>query len=247
MGTAGILVRLPSILPPTRFSLQSSRLLAKADESLTAASHRNVRPFAYWRPLQLPNFLLAAPVLFLAFFTSFTFYRAHWHLIIRQTLPFLPQRMLATLAPSSPPSAATRHHPLSLSSDGESIVKLIPLVHLSFALSLLLLTTAHVQIALRVCVCDPVVWWSAARLVLNDFPELGAAEIDGERETGDDGKVDGYEHQGEGKEGGKREMEKRKQRAESEKRRRWGEVWVWYCVGWGTLATVLYGAWLPPA
>jgi hypothetical protein len=31
------------------------------------------------------------------------------------------------------------------------------------------------------------------------------------------------------------------------KRRRWGKMWVRYCLVWGTVSTVLYGAWLPPA
>ncbi|GAA5826030.1 hypothetical protein JCM11251_000098 [Rhodosporidiobolus azoricus] len=193
----------------------------------------NIRPFAYWTPLQLPNFLLAAPVLALSFSASYTFYHSNSHIVLSSTLPFFfrPDAHTPSTSPTSrnPPTSLRpfshphpHHHPLSLP-------PLVPYVHLSTALSLLLLTTAHVQIALRVCVVDPVVWWRAAEIVL----PLVHGGLEGEGGEG--------EGEGKGKEEGKEGKEGKEDRA------KWGRWWVRYSIWWGTLSLVLWAAWLPPA
>ncbi|GAA6033138.1 hypothetical protein JCM8097_002964 [Rhodosporidiobolus ruineniae] len=124
----------------------------------------NIRPFAYWTPLQLPNFALAAPVLLLSFSTLYRFYRSNLPSIVRFTLPFLPPSLLP---PSTPPRKDRDPlRPLTHPASPEQTATLTPYMHLYLATSLLLLTTAHVQIALRICASEPVAWWGAAELVL---------------------------------------------------------------------------------
>ncbi|GAA6022403.1 hypothetical protein JCM10207_004755 [Rhodosporidiobolus poonsookiae] len=188
----------------------------------------NVGPFRYWTLLQLPNFLLALPVLALAFSASYAFYRAHASLALQHTLPFLPAWLIpSSVPPNRAPSSSTQlrsSRPLTAAATSalatEHVARLVPFVHLSTALYLLLFTTAHVQIALRVCVCDPVVWWWAAELVLRDT-EAGGKGV----------KPGAGRGRQEGQQGGKR----------------WGAWWVGYCVVWGTVSVVLWALFLPPA
>ncbi|GAA6007329.1 hypothetical protein JCM10207_001590 [Rhodosporidiobolus poonsookiae] len=187
----------------------------------------NVGPFRYWTLLQLPNFLLALPVLALAFSASSAFYRAHASLALQHTLPFLPAWLIpSSVPPNRAPSSSTQlrsSRPLTAAATSalatEHVARLVPFVHLSTALYLLLFTTAHVQIALRVCVCDPVVWWWAAELVLRDASSRGECAKAGA--------------------GGRKEGKTRGHR--------WGVGWVGYCVVWGTVSIVLWASFLPPA
>ncbi|GAA5911269.1 hypothetical protein JCM6882_004081 [Rhodosporidiobolus microsporus] len=144
----------------------------------------DIRPFAYWTPLQLPNFLLAFPVLALSLSACWGFYRANARDVLWSTLPFVPARFLPRSLPAPPKTLSTSRpftHPPPTNSLTSSV--LIPTTHLSLALSLLLLTTAHVQIALRVCVVDPVVFWGAAEMCL---PLVGAF-LTGEKREGEQG------------------------------------------------------------
>ncbi|BGP13410.1 ER membrane glycoprotein subunit of the GPI transamidase complex-like protein [Rhodosporidiobolus nylandii] len=180
----------------------------------------SIRPFAYWRPLQLPNFALASPVFLLSYSASSTFYLTHLPLVLRSTLPFLPSSFSLFSRPPPPPPASAQAKAREKEAEQR-----IPFVHLSTALSLLLLTTAHVQIALRVCVCDPVLWWRAAELVSQSSRlPFGLEALQAGRE-------------GEGE----REYEKQKVS------RDWGARWVRYVVWWGTLSVVLWAVHLPPA
>lgn len=113
--------------------------------------------------LQIPNFLLAAPVLALSFAASSSFYRANLALTLRSTLPFLPPNLARPSLPPPPPPSPEA--PLTHPSPPTTTLSLVPLIHLHTLTTLLLLTTAHVQIVLRVCATDPVVWWYAAELV----------------------------------------------------------------------------------
>ncbi|GAA5823527.1 hypothetical protein JCM5353_006293 [Sporobolomyces roseus] len=153
----------------------------------------DVGPFRYWTLLQLPNFLLASPVLVLSFAASYTYYSSQPRLVISRTLPFLPSSLLPSS--STPPPILTRPF-LSPS--------LLPFIHLHMATTLLLLISSHVQIILRLCIPNPVVWWYVSDLLLAEGSE------------------------GEG-------------------RRRWGKRWIGYCVMWGTVATVSWALFLPPA
>jgi len=138
----------------TNFAIRESRA-----ESITTIS-RDVGPFRYWTLLQLPNFLLASPVLLFSFAASYTYYSSQPRLVISRTLPFLPSSLL----PSSPtvPSMSQRAF-LSPS--------LLPFIHLHTATTLLLLISSHVQILLRLCIPNPVIWWYAADLLLAEGSE----------------------------------------------------------------------------
>lgn len=116
--------------------------------------NRDVGPFRYWTLQQLPNFLLAAPVLLLSFAASWTYYSHNFLTVLSSTLPFLP------LSPPTQPHR--RADPPFLSP------ALTPFVHLHTALTLLLLFASHVQIILRLCSSNPVVFWYAAYLVRTD-------------------------------------------------------------------------------
>ncbi|GAA5860133.1 hypothetical protein JCM8547_009195 [Rhodosporidiobolus lusitaniae] len=186
--------------------------------------------FKYWRPLQLPNFLLAAPVLALAFSASHTFYSSNHSAVLSSTFPFLfpspsSQSPSASFSPASS-SIPSRLRPFSSPPSPAHASTLTPFVHLSTALSLLLLTTAHVQIALRVCVTDPVVWWWAAELLWRDLGGEERSMV-----------LTGQEKAAKG------EKEKKGER----RGRRRGLLWLKYCAVWGTVATVLYAVFLPPA
>ncbi|TNY17693.1 GPI mannosyltransferase 2 [Rhodotorula diobovata] len=124
--------------------------------------HWNVGPFRYWTLLQLPNFLLASPVLALSLSASWAFYTRNARVALHSTLPFLPASLLPSPWPT-PPRGTDR--PLTAPSSPLTALALVPHLHLHTALTLLLLLSAHVQIALRVCATSPVAWWFAAELV----------------------------------------------------------------------------------
>lgn len=124
--------------------------------------NRNVGPFRYWTLLQLPNFLLASPVLALSLSASWAFYTRNARVALHSTLPFLPASLLPSPWPT-PPRGTDR--PLTAPSSPLTALALVPHLHLHTALTLLLLLSAHVQIALRVCATSPVAWWFAAELV----------------------------------------------------------------------------------
>lgn len=108
--------------------------------------------FRYWTVLQIPNFLLAAPVLTLSLFASYDYYRANLSQVIQTTLPFLPLKITAAKSDTKPTSPF--YSPT-----------LIPFIHLHTALTLLLLFASHVQIILRVCVTNPVPFWYVSDLL----------------------------------------------------------------------------------
>ncbi|BGP42506.1 ER membrane glycoprotein subunit of the GPI transamidase complex-like protein [Rhodotorula kratochvilovae] len=112
--------------------------------------------FRYWKLLQLPNFVLAAPVLALSLVASYSFYARSPRAVIALTLPFLP------LSPV--PSAPAPDRPLTAPPPA-ALSALTPIMHLHTATTLLLLLSAHVQIALRLCATQPVMWWYAAELL----------------------------------------------------------------------------------
>ncbi|GAA5836386.1 hypothetical protein JCM9279_000371 [Rhodotorula babjevae] len=125
----------------------------------------DVGPFHYWTLLQLPNFLLAAPVLALSLTASWSFYTRNARAVLHSTLPFLPPSLLPAPAPAPPTAAAADERPLTAPASSQLVAALVPHVHLHTATTLLLVVSAHVQIALRVCATGPVVWWYAAELV----------------------------------------------------------------------------------
>ncbi|GAA5869590.1 hypothetical protein JCM16303_000518 [Sporobolomyces ruberrimus] len=116
----------------------------------------DVGPFRYWTLQQLPNFFLATPLLFLSFSASYTYYSSQPSLVLSKTFPFI----FSSPKPSSSVPNRSRRPVLSL--------ELLPFIHLHTATTLLLLISSHVQIILRLCIVNPVVWWYASDLVLSN-------------------------------------------------------------------------------
>lgn len=102
---------------------------------------------------QIPNFLLAAPVIALSFAASYSFYTHNPRAVISSTLPFLPNSLLPAANLKAKVAASPFLSPA-----------LTPFVHLHSALLVLLVFASHTQIILRLCSSDPVVWWYAAHL-----------------------------------------------------------------------------------
>lgn len=115
----------------------------------------NVGLLRYWQSAQLPNFILAAPVLLIITYTARIFYR---HSIPRQIASSL-------LAPSSVSDVTTKGVGITLSGTPQAT----PYVIHAIILGNLLLFASHVQIALRLATPGgiPAVWWGAAHLVLH--------------------------------------------------------------------------------
>lgn len=138
-------------------------------ESASASSHRNVGPFRYWTLTQLPNWILASPVLFLIARWLASYYKADVHLVIRRTLlPFKVTQKMFAKKPTEPnsehsPTTDTRNLTISI----RSAPQLLPYAHYTLILFLILIISSHVQIALRFATQGalPVVWWSAAELI----------------------------------------------------------------------------------
>ena len=108
---------------------------------------RNVGFLRYFTVQQSPNFLLASPILVLAFSASWSYYSHNWARTLRLSVPF-----------------ARRIHPESASHEAIFSPSLLPFFHLHTLLSLLLLFTSHVQIALRQACTNPVLFWYVAHL-----------------------------------------------------------------------------------
>jgi len=121
--------------------------------------------FKYWTPNNIPNFLLATPVLVLSVAASWTFYAHNPRAIVAVTLPFLPPSLLPPLPDQvqNKGKGVERSQPISPPRPFLSPA-LAPFVHLHSALTLLLVFASHTQIVLRLCASDPVVWWYAAHL-----------------------------------------------------------------------------------
>lgn len=103
---------------------------------------------------QLPNFILAAPVLALSFSASFAYYTQTWPECLFRSLPFSSTFVRTH---GNKDKAADKHPFFN--------IDLLPCIHLHTALTLLLLFASHVQIALRQACTNPVIFWYAAYLV----------------------------------------------------------------------------------
>ena len=119
----------------------------------------NVGFLRYWTVSNIPNFVLALPMLLNVYAFS-AFYLAR-----------LP-RMYPGLFVSRPTKAKRTRDMESLF----LVPELLPHVLHALALTLLLTFNAHVQIVLRVLPSVPVVYWAAARLVI-ERPGWGRAWV----------------------------------------------------------------------
>lgn len=206
---------------------------------------RNSGFLRYWRPLQIPNFLLAAPVLTMSFAASYSFFTANPDAIWRSALPFLaPPRWVKRQSesksvdpsgPSAPATSPSRAGFLHRASSARA-EHLVPFVILSTSTTLLLFFAHHVQIILRVCATDPVLFWFAAELVLRD-ENLTEGEQRGEAATKANA-IGAAVEQAKATGGGA---------TKSPQRWKWGRIWWKYCLVWGTLSIVLWAVFLPPA
>ncbi|KAI9096924.1 GPI mannosyltransferase 2 [Phlyctochytrium arcticum] len=100
----------------------------------------------YWKLKQLPNFILAAPMLGISIAGIAVYYRAD------------PRRFL-TLGFLSRPRDLEQKHGVRSTLLSE---RLLPHVYLWACLTLLLLTTMHVQIITRFFTCIPCLYWFTA-------------------------------------------------------------------------------------
>ncbi|KIJ16726.1 glycosyltransferase family 76 protein [Paxillus involutus ATCC 200175] len=120
----------------------------------------NVGFLRYWTISNIPNFILASPVL-LNVYVFCAFY-----------LSRLPH-ILASLAPPVPPKEDDAPDPNPSLFLAPSI---LPHVLHGLALTLVLTFGAHVQISLRVLPSLPMTFWAAARLLI-ECPKLGKAWV----------------------------------------------------------------------
>lgn len=136
---------------PARISLRASRVLVNettiASETLTYALTRNVGFLRYFRPEQIPNFVLALPLLVALFAASWTYYSINWPAWLWQTLPFLGVQAVLQKA----------QHPFLRP-------EMLPHIHLHTILTLQLFFFSHVQIVLRQALTNPVLFWFLAYL-----------------------------------------------------------------------------------
>ena len=128
----------------------------------------NVGFLRYWTVSNIPNFVLALPIL-LNVYAFCVFYlsrlpRVYPHVFVRRSAEADKKRR-ETRIPAEP-------HPPSLF----LAPSLLPHVLHALALTLLLTFNAHVQIALRVLPSLPLVYWAAARLLV-ERPRWGKAWV----------------------------------------------------------------------
>ena len=107
-----------------------------ADIGFQLMIYRNVGLLNYWTFDQLPNLLIAVPVLVPSVWGSVRYLRE-----------------AGKVARATKGSAIESSHPL-----------LLPLHLHHLLMTLLLVFSSHTQIALRVSLADPVVWWNVASL-----------------------------------------------------------------------------------
>ncbi|KAG9078827.1 ER membrane glycoprotein subunit of the GPI transamidase complex-like protein [Ceratobasidium sp. UAMH 11750] len=181
----------------------------------------------YWTSAQIPNFLFAAPMLGLVGVSSSMFFC---------TIFYRSRRGLAKsftsdrLASSKPASLA------NLTLSPSMVLTLLPYALHALALSLLLFTTAHVQIALRVLpAATPWAAWAGAALVMK-----GAQDQD----SAGGNKLSGEIHVQKTREG-------LPVKVAAEAPGSWwtfaSYIWIGWSVVWVFVSSVLWLAFLPPA
>ncbi|ORY24705.1 GPI mannosyltransferase 2 [Naematelia encephala] len=106
--------------------------------SFVQAEYWNVGLFKYWISAQIPNLLVAAPVLLISLMATYTY--------MRPLLQFDSGETSRSIWPAEARNRALPFH-----------------IH-HLALTLLLIFSSHTQIALRVSSGDPVIWWGLSEM-----------------------------------------------------------------------------------
>ncbi|ORX34138.1 GPI mannosyltransferase 2 [Kockovaella imperatae] len=114
--------------------------------SFVQAEYWNNGWLNYWTLQQLPNLIIALPVLIPSYWGSYKYLSYH-----------------------SVKAIASSGFAVSRTDSGQVIMdsRLFPLHVQHLLLTLLLTFASHTQITLRVCVTDPVVWWNIATLAFD--------------------------------------------------------------------------------
>jgi phosphatidylinositol glycan class V len=190
----GLLVRTsPISSPSTQLHLSTDKPL------LVKLTDRNVGLLNYWTLAQLPNLVIASPILSVSFYGVYRFLLGN------------------PIAPTQPTSVAA-----------VSSWTLAPFYIVHLALTLLLTFSAHSQIALRLSVTDPVIWWTVASLavrrdtggarIARDAGGKAAVAVKGDRPTQGMLVLTGF-----------------------------GKVWVSWVVVYGAISIPLWAGHYPPA
>ncbi|CAE6361242.1 unnamed protein product [Rhizoctonia solani] len=122
--------------------------------SFVQSHYWDVGPWRYWTPAQIPNFLLAMPILTLAFSSVALFFMVA-NRAIRPKQKMLDSSSDLALSPSM-------------------MLTLLPYAIHALVLSLMLFIAAHVQIALRVLPAGtPWISWAGASLIIQSVKHRG--------------------------------------------------------------------------
>lgn len=156
-------------------------ILSKSVYSYVQGTYWEVGLVRYWTAAQIPNFVLAAPVLYLSIYKSLVIYHKG-HSSVSSSL----RSLVATLwSPFSALVAAWRFgrarptSPIRYPLDSMAHPATVPFLLLLWATGWLLLLDAHVQIALRFA--SPVMmglWWTLAAFLIHALASPQATSWD---------------------------------------------------------------------
>ena len=130
-----------------------------------------------------------------------------------------------------------------------SHASLLPFQILHSALTLLLIFASHTQIALRVALTDPVVWWNIADMAFEWDPAFLRPLIESTLEKPQLSPIRQKLQAGNGvREQSRGWMRSKEEEVRSGRRMtKWGRIWVGYVVIWGAVSLLLWAGHYPPA
>ncbi|WVF70592.1 hypothetical protein IAT40_005384 [Kwoniella sp. CBS 6097] len=192
------------------------------------AEYWNIGLFNYLTPAQLPNILLASPIFAVSFLGSRKF--------IKNTLT-----SITSVSRPSVGHGVSEVHPALL---------VLYLHH--WLMMALLLFASHTQIALRVCITDPVIWWNIASVAMRPVPKrISNAHAHAHMNTNT--KATPPPSSGSSLEPSPPELIQNESENDPAARTvRWemtriGKWWIGWTIIWGAISTVLWAGHYPPA
>ncbi|OCF31134.1 hypothetical protein I317_07883 [Kwoniella heveanensis CBS 569] len=204
------------------------------------AEYWNIGLFNYWTSAQLPNILLAGPIFVISYLGSRKFVR----------------NLVSAWFPASRSGTARTNTDTTTRTDFDEVHPALPVLYLHHWLMMaLLLVASHTQIALRVCITDPVVWWNIASLAMSPATSTSlkgksreAPATTKEEETTDK-RGTSRSSTPSSKDQTSVEVERVKEKQEE---MRWettriGRWWITWALVWGAISTVLWVGHYPPA